>query len=556
MAAQAPTIARTDAQFMRDILSLDRGRETFEELLPEYLDLFRQNDFDGEPGYSLKDREMYVDAWAAKLLSERMQDFLKDDLNGDLTVTLEELRVSLTRGAYNHLRIRRNDRTPVPEAVQKYIAKKTTAYLQSFDLDGDETVSFDEARVKAREISQHAASKTVPIPRMAPSLAHDLDGDTTISEQEMIALAKQVFDTYDANGSGIIEPVERELASKMRKTPPAFMFGQARTASREVEGPTCPFPRGDEDLAYYMIGGFEGAAMTNLHFENPNEAVEAVRIEVPEEGPPIRLIAAFQSGTILWIEDPGLRVKTVYDTRGPVALFGSKRPRLVRTDPSCHLELWKPISSDNPDPRAFYAQVTRKAPVGVVSGYTLGLIDLGTLENNHRKHFPSRFEIDLGGPAIDLWAHFLRFNPGGIVMINPNFVRYSGDLGEHPILPQYAGLATLVEEGALSLLDRDGRIDGVSGSRFSVTLQGRTFRPGGGDDAIRTGGFVYRYEREGSWTGRAPLEFRIEDAIAYPAGLTGAHAVEFVLPAEVPMPIGDAGQSTLSIEDPGTLLEE
>ncbi|CAN0457532.1 unnamed protein product, partial [Ectocarpus fasciculatus] len=185
MAAQAPTIARTDAQFMRDILSLDRGRETFEELVPEYLDLFRQNDFDGEPGYSLKDREMYVDAWAAKLLSERMQDFLKDDLNGDLTVTLEELRVSLTRGAYNHLRIRRNDRTPVPEAVQKYISKKTTAYLQSFDLDGDETVSFDEARVKAREISQHAASKTVPIPRMAPSLAQHLEGDTTISEQEM-----------------------------------------------------------------------------------------------------------------------------------------------------------------------------------------------------------------------------------------------------------------------------------------------------------------------------------------------------------------------------------
>ncbi len=249
MAAQETTIARTDAQFLRDVLSLDRGRETFEELLPKYLDLFRQNDFDGEPGYSLKDREMYVDAWAAKLLSERMQDFFKDDLNGDLTVTLEELRVSLTRDAYNHLRIRRNDRTPVPEAVQKYIAEKTTAYLQSFDLDGDEQVSFDEARVKAREISQHAASTTVPIPRMAPSLAHDLDGDTTISEQEMIALAKQVFDSYDANKSGIIEPVERELASKIRRNPPAFMFGQARTASREVEGPTCPFPRGDEDLA-------------------------------------------------------------------------------------------------------------------------------------------------------------------------------------------------------------------------------------------------------------------------------------------------------------------
>jgi Ca2+-binding EF-hand superfamily protein len=303
--AQETSIARTDGQFMRDILSLDRGVETFEELLPKYLDLFRQNDFDGEPGYSLKDREMYVDAWEAKLLSERMQDFLKDDLNGDLKVTLEELRVFLTRDAYNHLRIRRADRTPIPDAVQKYISEKTTAYLRNFDLDGDEEVSFEEARVKARDISKHAASTTVPIPRMAPSLAHDLDGDTTISEQEMIALARQVFDAYDANGSGKIEPVERELASKLRKSPPAFMFGQSRTSSREIEGPTCPFPRGDEDLPYYLIGGFEGAAMTNLHFENPNEAVEAVRIEVPEEGPPIRLIAAFQSGTILWLEDPG-----------------------------------------------------------------------------------------------------------------------------------------------------------------------------------------------------------------------------------------------------------
>ncbi|MEM9393195.1 MAG: hypothetical protein AAGA38_05020 [Pseudomonadota bacterium] len=554
--AQDSGFPRTDAQFMADVLGLDDGVSEFEEILPKYLDLFRQNDLDGEPGYSLKDRQMYVDAWEAEQFSKQIQEFLSHDLNGDLTVTPEELRVAFTRSAYRGTPLQRPNPAPGPDRIEAHIAEKTAAYLRTRDLDGDTAVSFDEANVKAREIARHARATTVPVPRMAPSLAHDLDNNTVISEREMVALARQLHAAFDGNGNGIIDPDERTAAHRMRKAPPPFMFGRARTAAREIEGPTCPWPRGDESLNYYVIGGFEGAALSNLHFENRNEAVEVVAITVPEEGSDIRLIASFQNATILDIEDPSRRVKVVYQTRGPIGLLGARSARLVRTDPSCHLELWKPVSAENPDPISFYRTALRRAPAGVVTDYSLGLVDLGAQENAPRRRFPTSIDIDLSGPNAEYWVHFLRFNPGGLVRLNPRFVTYPGEVGAHPVLPQYAGLATLVEEGVLEPLPRDGRIDGVGGTRRSVTINGTTYRTGAGDDAIRNNGLIYRYEREGLWTGRAPVSFRVTDGFTVPAGLTGAHAVTFVLPDDVPEPRGARGHSTLERESPNTTFEE
>lgn len=245
-------------------------------------------------------------------------------------------------------------------------------------------------------------------------------------------------------------------------------------------------------MGYYVIGGFEGTALTRLYFDNPTEAVEAVRISVPKAGDDIRIIAAMQTGTILVFDDPGDRVKVVYDSYGPIGVVGARSARLIRTDPSCHLQMWKPISPKNPDPNSFYSSVTKRSPISVISDYSVGLVDLETEQNDNRRRFPDAKEIDLSGPAADLWAHFARFNPGGLVSVLPSRVKHASELSSHPVLPQYAGLARYVEESALTPRPRSGRMDRAKGSALKVSIGGRTFRPGGGDDAILVEGLVYR----------------------------------------------------------------
>ncbi len=111
-------------------------------------------------------------------------------------------------------------------------------------------------------------------------------------------------------------------------------------------------------------------------------------------------------------------------------------------------------------------------------------------------------EIETIHTSSALESDLYRYYPDGIETIRPQDVVASGKAETYDVLPQEAGLLQLMKSGALSLL-RDGA-------------------------------------------------YSIDKPIArFPAGLTGAHSVKFVLRRGVPVPAGSPGHSPVLMEETG-----
>jgi hypothetical protein len=103
--------------------------------------------------------------------------------------------------------------------------------------------------------------------------------------------------------------------------------------------------------------------------------------------------------------------------------------------------------------------------------------------------------------ASDLISELARFYPGGVVEIDPANVVASWPAERYEVLPSQAGLLQLVQNGALTR-NRSG-------------------------------------------------EFLIHQKIRFPAGLSGAQQVKFLLLRGVPKPEGDPGHSEVISEETG-----
>lgn len=145
--------------------------------------------------------------------------------------------------------------------------------------------------------------------------------------------------------------------------------------------------------------------------------------------------------------------------------------------------------------------------------------------------FPNATLSRPGASAL-VWTLLTRFNPKGLVEINPAKVVARLPAARYTVVPEEAGLAQLIDEGALEIV----------GTEEEIQIGGMTI-VGGGDDLIEgaDGQTVHRTT--------VPREYLIEKPITYSAGLGGAHRAKFILARGVPQPKGDGGHSTLDVQE-------
>lgn len=122
---------------MRDVLGLTRGEETFGQSIAGYLELFRQHDLDGEPGYPVADRELALDSWAADIRAGRLEEFLADDLNGDLIVDRDEVRIRFLRTILRSATQRPGEEALDREEAERRVSEEIATFLDNHDIDGD-----------------------------------------------------------------------------------------------------------------------------------------------------------------------------------------------------------------------------------------------------------------------------------------------------------------------------------------------------------------------------------------------------------------------------------
>jgi hypothetical protein len=126
---------------------------------------------------------------------------------------------------------------------------------------------------------------------------------------------------------------------------------------------------------------------------------------------------------------------------------------------------------------------------------------------------PGRNAIKLpkGGPGEVLWREIEEEYPAGIAHIDVNSVISAHQVKRYSVLPGRAGIAELVDAGALT----------IAGVSRGIRINGTDMKP-----------FT------------SPDKFRINEKIRLPAGAVGT----FILPRGIPVPDGDVSQACVLSE--------
>lgn len=565
LSAQSDATQEADvARFEQMLLGSFMRNRTFDEALPGIRMQFRRVDLDGEPGLTERDTEIAISIQNADYRARALQQLLAYDLNGDSLVTRDEVRLRILSQVNQPLRANGVEVQPTPEQIEQ-IARPQIARVLRNDTDLDGALSMDEmmtaADAEAAQAGQRRGAMMLP-----PIAAYDANDDGRLTEDEYLTAIRRVFDDGDADGDGMLSNEEfRDLqqrqadAIRARTIQDRQVTRMATTpnASFDAARAACKMPEVKTDHAVYVVGGYEGAAMSTVSLGSPDTVAEALDLSVPAEGPPITLVAPFFDATVIRLDDPSGRVRQVIQTRGTVALAGAADSVVfTRTDKACHLHLYDRIGPDNPDPAAFYGKMLDRPVTAVIGAYTLGRVGFDRMANDVDAPLPGAVTPDEAVAATEAWAQFMRFNPGGLVPIDPETVQADVDIATHAVWPQQAGVARLVAEGALVPLPRQNiKREILESDAGEVRIGDKTFVPGTGDDLIVMGGLHYTEEREKTWVGRRPLVYLVTRKVMLPQGLGGAHSLNIVVPEGTPVPDGvGRGVKMQMIDDASPLL--
>lgn len=431
-----------------------------------------------------------------------------------------------------------------------------------------EALDFATARETARTVSQMAARY----------LAFDLDLDGTVTDGELDRLlpsldaparlqAEMLRQTGDRDGDGrhgydeIVAMVQEEMRGRNDARRFQFPFADdllamdldsdgatapeeiarvvaaLRAAPRDPAGPvfrqagiapdrSCAPPKPGADAEIVIVSGYGGAALSNVAVAGRDVEATAARLVIePGERPLYLVVTAFQA--MVWqIEGDVDRVERIV-----------VQPRGVATGPGAGVTglpaekvsfvpagaCFQPFHEAANGIKANWLKRAMAAALGrpadrVVASYTLNFTALPSGRDVTPPPAPRPVQKDAQGRpvfTVDMLSPenlMRRFHPGGLSRVDPAAVVAAGPVAAYEVLPQEAGLGQLLQEGAL--VPVEGGVGRRRGQAFLI---------------------------------RRPIAH-------FPAGLTGAHGVTFVLGKGVPMPEGDPGHSLVLDEETGRCL--
>ena len=515
--------------------------------LAKYLERFslelRGLDADGDGAFTEADVALHEAVALAALRNGGLLTIMRADLDGDGAVTADEVRRLY---AYEH---RTDARGALPRVPPQYRSGQSDDEHRDYfiqqvmeaDADGD-------GRVTLAEAAAHVAAKQQAEARTRPAaqtpwrenyrlfLAFDDDGDGRVTLGELEAAAEAVFRTVDDNGDGIAsknelaaaqarlnqpnEEARRLALEAMQKREQERREAEVARQRMEQEArAACAMPKASERAQVILLGAYETEALSSAAIGSQDEVTHAGTVTVePGDEPLYVVVVTYASvawrftGAVERIERAVLGARS-----GAIGLPADRVTNLVRRD--CVQDFHEVRSTEAARTAGAVARETGKMPAvfgryevagfSVPSGRVQSAVDpsrpqvlviqksAGTLTIHGD---PSKVIVQT--PSIEsLEADLRRFDPGGVIEVDPNSVVARLPVSRYEVLPQQAGLIQLVQQGALT--------------------------------------------QNGSG------EFLIHRKIRFPAGLAGAHSVKFLLLRGMPLPDGDPAHSDVASEETG-----
>lgn len=523
------TIAQSGEDWLRLRLGLFvRPDATWAQVEAGMMQLFRASDPDGN-GITPTSYDTLQKIGMAQARASLLQQRLVYDLDGDGNVTREELKVAFGPRARQPLNVNGIQIEPTSEQVAKVLGKLVSDALKD-DADNDGIITFTEmiraAQAQADKVRPANAANHVP-------MSLDRNGDGVITAEEFRELVRAAFAEIDRDRDGKISAAEAEgFQSKLNEAREAAARAEQERRLAEEQRKrmeACGFPKVPAGAKMVLFSAYEGKALSTVSLGGDDTEVTTANVVI-EPGPdPLYVVLSSHNANIWQVRGAVDRIAVLVanamtatpDKSPRVGVTGVAKEKIyIPPQAGCIGYFSEHPSSESLGPVSFASALIGRKPDFVSADYGVATVTLPSGQVNNAP-YGNAIQLPSSGPSVSVWKEMLRFNPGGLVQLNPDEVVSRVPARRYQVLPQQAGLAQLVEEGALK----------VAGQSQGILLMER--KP----EFILT-----------------PNEFLIVRKIRFPAGLNGAHSVKFILARDVPAPEGDPGHSCLMSEENGRAI--
>lgn len=530
--------------WMRSRIGGVGGGIKVERIRSQLWQLFSASDVDGG-GVTARDLELALKVDEAQQRAQRTGQKLALDLDGDGVVTREEAGSVLGRRARQPMHNHGVEVMPSDEQA-KTVLDRLLAEAFADDVDKDGKLDIAElGRPPAgasKERARYNRQALVP-------LSLDGNGDGVVSREDYEAAITRVIAGLDPNNDGEISTDEANnarLTLDAARDAQRFEEEQRRIkdeAAQRIEG--CNVPKPSAGARVILIGAYEGRALSNVSLGGDDVEVSGIHLDIEAGDVPLYVVATSYEAAIWYVTGATSRIeRIVVGSQIGVGTGQRAQPRagvagLARDKVSifpatqCQRFFSDTIGSDAVRARAEAAALLSRPADDVIASGAGGRISLPSGIVSPDAPFPVARSLPKAGPAAAIWNTMLRSQPGGLADLDPAAVVSLLAAKRFAVLPQAAGLAQLVEEGALEVI----------GSR-RVREFGGTSIVGDGHVSGATPSAEYRI----------PGDYRIAKKMRFPAGLNGGHSVTFILGRGIPYPDGHPGHSKVMSEETGELV--
>ena len=481
---------------------------------------------------------------AAQQRSRAMEQILAYDLDGDGAVTRDEITAVMQPRARQMIHVNGVQLEPTQQQVRLQLDKLVADVLKA-DVDGNGVITAAEIAQDAQQQTDQASSgwRQGATSQYVP-MTLDRDGDGAVSLAEYEAAMREQFDAIDRDRDGVISAAEiADVAMRLKEARETLQRARAAQARREALASAvigCDVPAPPRDARLVLLGAAKGRALSKTWIGSQDQLTSVVSVEIAPGPEPLYLVLASGSAMIWDIVGATERIAGVA-AHGEAVLGSQDGTRPQRRIASRVIEglppRAKPLVGVIGVPREkvrFTAHTGCLVPateatlkddsaqdsaamlLGRAADEIGGEYSAGTFRVPAARHFPDRpvrnaINLPKDGLGEMLWREARDDYPAGLAQIEPGSIVSAHQAGSYSVLPGRAGLAELVDRGAL-------RITSMS---HGIRIENGNYSP-----------FT------------SPDRFRITEKLRLPAGASGT----LTLPSDVPPPDGAFGDACVLTE--------
>lgn len=414
--------------------------------------LFDAARISGGDGISAQDEKLAEDIAQASQRANAIRTVLSADINGDGKVTREEVRMMLRQRYSKRMQLHREAR------MQREFDR---IFVNDANRDGTITIGeIVESHQKRAVLSgsrnfRSSSSNAVP-------MSLDRNGDAVVTRDELVAAVRVVFAEIDRDKDRMLSDSEmrdfmatiREV--RRRQSQERRQSYAARRIARQIM--RCSFPTLPDGTKLVFAAAYRGEALANVSIKGKQQLLTVGQIDIEPGSEPLTMVLSSPANMIWQMTGATERVaKVLVGSRFSLGGKASTAVTGVAND-KVHF-----IPTSNCLPTHFNSDQEREqiglalkatlrtSPQAIVSLNVARKVSLPSGKIDKAATNPQAIAPPKDSPGAALWNAVRRSFPAGIVRLDPDKIVSQEKLAAAPVLPGRAGLAQLIDQGALEV---------------------------------------------------------------------------------------------------------